>query len=162
MKDLIERLEANDLDLTWSLSGDDLPARYRAYFDATQKLLTEAALALRSTLGEGGWRPIETAPRDGTHILIRFGSDWTSSASYHRDEDDAHPWKFLDSQGQGLPIINGARDDKYGPSHWMPLPLPNPPGEKGSISSVADTGSTAIEPKSDGLSPSDEGGRDVG
>lgn len=84
---------------------------------------------------DSGWLGIETAPRDGTHILIRFGSDWTSSASYHRNEDDAHPWKFLDSQGQGLPIINGARDDKYGPSHWAPLPLPNPPGEKGSETS---------------------------
>lgn len=68
------------------------------------------------------WRPMDTAPRDGTHILIAFGQDWTSSAVYVSAADDRFPWKFLDSQGEGRPFLNGARDDEYGPSGWMPLP----------------------------------------
>lgn len=69
------------------------------------------------------WQPISTAPRDGTHILIAFGQDGVSSAMYTRNLDDAHPWKFMDRQQDGVPIFNGARDDQYGPSHWMPLPV---------------------------------------
>jgi hypothetical protein len=68
------------------------------------------------------WRPMNTAPRDGTHILIAFGQDWTSSAVYVRADGDNFPWKFIDSQGEGRPVLNGARDDEYGPSGWMPLP----------------------------------------
>jgi hypothetical protein len=68
------------------------------------------------------WQPIETAPRDGTHILIAFGEDVVSVAAYHRSDDELHPWKFLDSQGSGLPFFNGARDDQYGPTQWQPLP----------------------------------------
>lgn len=75
----------------------------------------------------GGWRSMDSAPRDGTHILIAFGQDHVSVGAYHRNDDDPHPWKFMDSQGEGLPIFNGARDDQYGPSKWQPLPAPPSP-----------------------------------
>jgi hypothetical protein len=68
------------------------------------------------------WRSMVTAPRDGTHILIAFGQDWTSSAVYVQADGDDFPWKFIDSQGEGRPFLNGARDDECGPSGWMPLP----------------------------------------
>lgn len=68
------------------------------------------------------WRSMNSAPRDGSIIIIAFGSDWTSAGSYHCNEDDPHPWKFIDRQGAGHPIFNGARDDKYGPTGWMPMP----------------------------------------
>ena len=71
---------------------------------------------------EAQWQPIETAPRDGTHILIAFGEDGVCSATYSADDADAWPWKFVDQQGVGRPIFNGARDDKYGPTDWQPLP----------------------------------------
>lgn len=78
-----------------------------------------------SAASEGeGWQPIETAPRDGTHILVRFGEDHVSSAAYTDDDSHTHPWKFLDDQREGRPIFNGARDDRYGPTGWMPLPSP--------------------------------------
>lgn len=68
------------------------------------------------------WQKMDTAPRDGTHILIAFGEDHVSSAAYTRNDDDPHPWKFVDQQADGVPIFNGARDDQYGPTHWQPLP----------------------------------------
>lgn len=88
----------------------------REYYEARVKLSS----AMRKALED--WQPIETAPRDGTHILIAFGEDVVASACYTANDDETHPWKFVDQQGKGLPIFNGARDDKYGPTHWMPLP----------------------------------------
>lgn len=89
---------------------------------ATPDVAPDDLAALLSYVEGMKWQPIESAPRDGTHILIAFGSDWVSSAIYCSNDDDAHPWKFLDQQGQSIPILNGARDDKYGPTRWLPLP----------------------------------------
>lgn len=79
-------------------------------------------LAMAAIAAMPGWQPIKSAPRDGTMILIAFGPDSVSVGCYSRNDDDLHPWKFMDSQAEGLPIFNGARDDIYGPSYWMPLP----------------------------------------
>ena len=84
---------------------------------------------------DGWWNHMDTAPRDGTPILIAFGSDHRSSAIYVDDPTDAHPWKFIDLQN-GRPIINGARDDKYGPTGWLPMPrwvAPYRPPEGGTV-----------------------------
>jgi hypothetical protein len=67
-------------------------------------------------------RSMETAPRDGTPILIFFGCDGCSSAMYSQNLDDPYPWKFLDEKAPGVPMLNGARDDVYGPTGWMPMP----------------------------------------
>lgn len=75
---------------------------------------------------ESGWRPIESAPRDGTPILVCYADTYVSNGflpiavrwrSYHpnaKGEED-----FRD--------IGGARIRKI--THWMPLP--NPPKEDG-------------------------------
>ena len=84
--------------------------------------LTSLARAAITAALAAMWQPIETAPRDGTHILIAFGEDAVAQGVYTRDDSDPHPWKFIDQQQKGVPIFNGARDDNYGPTHWMPLP----------------------------------------
>jgi hypothetical protein len=53
------------------------------------------------------WRPIETAPRDGTHVL----TFWNGNTHLVDWLDDKSPY-FLDRQWNGYP------------THWMPLPLP--------------------------------------
>ena len=82
------------------------------------------------------WLPMETAPRDGTVIEIRFGSDWQSPAWWDLpispiQNDDGtwprelhgHPWAFVDgntSENKKY-FINHATDKPlYGPSHWRP------------------------------------------
>jgi len=95
-------------------------------------------LALTDGVALDGWQPIETAPRDGTEILIAIGSDYIGSAFYavvaigsdyigsafYADDDsDPYPWKFFDRNGI-KPLANGIRDDRMGPTHWMPLPAP--------------------------------------
>ena len=70
------------------------------------------------------WKPIKTAPRDGTTILLKFGSDGVSQAKYVKGH--SKPWKFID-QSDGLTwLINRAADDDGGPSHWMPMPTTTP------------------------------------
>lgn len=80
--------------------------------------LNDAVLALLP-----GWRPIATAPRDGTDILIRFGTDGTSQGKYVPGAP--YPWRFIDTNGVDSWILNAAVDGPGGPSHWMPMPADN-------------------------------------
>jgi hypothetical protein len=62
---------------------------------------------------ESGWQPIETAPKDGTEILIAWGDKVTFS--YWLDNSKtSHPW-----QGWKLPSMFPVSGK---PSHWMPIP----------------------------------------
>lgn len=69
------------------------------------------------------WQPIETAPRDGTNILLRFGSDGISQGKFVPG-GLIHPWKFIDTNDGITWLVNHAIDGLGGPSHWMPLPPP--------------------------------------
>lgn len=72
-----------------------------------------------------GWRPIETAPKDGTLVLIfaALGNpaafEGVLLAAYGRTDDNGEDWWALDSGGW-----------VKSPSHWMPLPPPPTDGAK--------------------------------
>jgi len=68
-----------------------------------------------ANLGLGGWRPISTAPRDGTDILAtgRFISHAVISWRHEEYGRPAH-WEFAHVNDERVP----------NPSHWMPLPTP--------------------------------------
>jgi hypothetical protein len=57
------------------------------------------------------WQPIETAPKDGTHILVQtpFGMTTAYSTGYFI-------WTGVFSADYDNPGIE--------PTHWMPLPEP--------------------------------------
>lgn len=60
------------------------------------------------------WQPIETAPRDGTHILAYpVLLDVACVVSWH-GRGHAGYWR--------LPMTDGATP--YTPTHWMPVPSP--------------------------------------
>jgi hypothetical protein len=65
-----------------------------------------------------GWRPMETAPKDGNSILIRRGD--SCRVAYWEDADDeadgTHMWHVDDA-------AKGFNHHKDWPTHWMPLPL---------------------------------------
>ena len=97
------------------MSGDPrerVPASLRREFDDG---CLEAARAAIAALDAGGWRPIETAPKDGTTIDLwcayRFETDNLGCrvADAFWDEDD-QLWRF------------DQWHEKYRPTHWMPLP----------------------------------------
>ncbi len=55
-----------------------------------------------------GWQPIETAPRDGTPIMLGFAGAGVSSGLW---------WRGGWARGP-------AEQNDLSPTHWMPLPEP--------------------------------------
>lgn len=69
---------------------------------------------VRAALSEHeGWRPIKSAPKDGTRVMF-WNGDSMSVGGWSDDEFEAHP----------EPRFN--LDGCYGqqPTHWRPLPSP--------------------------------------
>ena len=65
------------------------------------------------------WQPIETAPRDGTCILLADGR--TVTARIYDTNGGKYPWLVLDERCSDF--TNGWQDvERYGPKFWMPLP----------------------------------------
>jgi len=69
-----------------------------------------------------GWRSIETAPRDGTRILIADGRStdaayWSQCAKGYGGSK-RYPWVILDETNG----VNGMTETH--PTHWQPLPAP--------------------------------------
>jgi hypothetical protein len=70
-----------------------------------------------------GWQPIETAPKDGTEILIWDGTWVHTTVRVFND--------WLGSSG-GVPFFDDDGSDReyapghlyLAPTHWMPLPEP--------------------------------------
>jgi hypothetical protein len=71
-------------------------------------------------MGEG-WQPIETAPKDGTNLLMCSGDHWMTTGSWNK-------WR-------GEWCINAPGYPRYGydeqPTHWQSLPAsPSAQGEE--------------------------------
>jgi hypothetical protein len=66
------------------------------------------------------WQPIETAPKDGTRILVAIDEDMECAAwALYDDEEGGGRW--IDAMGEA--VWNGEE-----PEYWMPLPKsPSPP-----------------------------------
>ena len=71
-------------------------------------------------MNKSDWQPIETAPKDGTWILIFRGhdADWTFNYALVYWDDHFMCWHDGDYHS-----------DYYRPNHWMPLS--EPPSEVG-------------------------------
>jgi hypothetical protein len=80
----------------------------------------EEELARRVEQPEARWLPIQSAPRDGTNILLRFGVDGVSQGKYV--PGTPHPWKFIDTNDGITWLVNHAIDGPGGPSHYMLMP----------------------------------------
>lgn len=68
------------------------------------------------------WKPIETAPKDGTSILVG-APEWEPELCSWRNDCWFRGW-----------CAGGLRSDTYGPdfdpTHWMPLPPPPRPDDE--------------------------------
>lgn len=77
------------------------------------------------------WQPIETAPRDGTLILICTGN------YFDRTKDNLFPigcpttasWRPYHPNAKGKECWRDSNGNKISPTHWMPLPA-DPAGGK--------------------------------
>ncbi len=68
------------------------------------------------------WQPIETAPKDGRHMLIYLGAPWSQIEKARWYE----PWG---NWHVGVIPQDPVREEYHGigsaiPTHWMPLPEP--------------------------------------
>lgn len=81
------------------------------------------------------WRPIETAPRDGTHVLVYYefatvpiahvafwDADehdlWQSNGFSHKAEQVGW-WSYVENSVSAHKL-----EGHNTPTHWMPLPAP--------------------------------------
>ncbi len=88
----------------------------KAVYDAIKGLTTPATgtdEALREAAD--GWRPIESAPKDGTSLLLAC-TDWPHSTVLGKPI----PVKVGGNIGKGWEIFGAS----WQPTHWMPLPAP--------------------------------------
>lgn len=65
------------------------------------------------------WHPIETAPKDGTRILLHIKDFRIDCGQWNSDQYARKPKPYWD---WGFPSKQIMRDDP--PTHWMPLPEP--------------------------------------
>ncbi len=78
---------------------------------------------LAAIKAENEWQPIETAPTDGTAILVcHDGGVWIAKhkAVYQSGYKPDNPWFCLMLNKDHIP----SRKRKGYPTHWMPLPKP--------------------------------------
>ena len=72
------------------------------------------------------WQDIDTAPMDGTHVLVAFGpyDQWTTFAQ--KPPTVAH-WfdpPVVGVEGGWYLSVSPFEQDSIMPTHWMPLPEP--------------------------------------
>lgn len=115
---VLERISAGDVmaGQTEYTHGDTVVAY--------QRLCREALAAIQSQpdVVVGGWQPIETAPKDGTRVLLYLAAPWSrlELARWYQ------PWGNWQTDGDEPDQF---RDEYCGigsqlPTHWQPLPPP--------------------------------------
>lgn len=97
------RADAEETMARWRRESGDLDGE-RDYFVAAVLTAGEPGEAI-------GWRPIESAPKDGTTILAWWYWEPNDAVTVRWD-DDYRSW------------VDTSREIYHPPSHWMPLPDP--------------------------------------
>jgi hypothetical protein len=90
----------------------------------------EAAKELIAVLMKQGWQPIETAPRDGTYVLLwcvphsesKMGSAFAATWESDDDELDYSDWLIPLAEDKEGGWGNGVL--RWEPTHWRPLIAP--------------------------------------
>jgi hypothetical protein len=95
---------------TGTIIGDPCPDCLR---------LVSETLAAQAVEKVAGWRPIESAPKDGTPVLVVENIDGRQvvGEAYCCHDDESFYWAQESPHDYPEP-------DKIFPTHWMPLPSP--------------------------------------
>ena len=68
------------------------------------------------------WRPIETAPKDGTRIILLMGNLGVQVGRWETQKYNKKPVPYWTCDIEALLGIGSMRDNQ--PTHWRPLPIP--------------------------------------
>lgn len=121
-KVLRERLQASKRLNEWASLPNSVKRKWRDHAAAIIAAADGAALPM---LVRAEWQPIETAPKDGTRILIAGGT-YYYDASEMPDQEftsaDTAYWRNGGWCGGYGSEYNGEYWHK--PTHWQPLPAP--------------------------------------
>lgn len=86
----------------------------------THRLIVDLQSALLASETQHQWQPIETAPKDGTDVLL-----WCAGAM---EPSYALIASWVDFKGEApdgwCDASTGRYNDGCPPTHWMPLPSP--------------------------------------
>lgn len=96
----------------------ELPDGTRIVKNLDRQICLAAADAALAACGHQEWQDIETAPKDGTRILVHFWEPSQTLVAYFVDYDP-FCWQ----------AVSGERWNAKHASHW--LPLPSPPKARG-------------------------------
>jgi len=114
---------ANWLELHWVTPS--IPSLLRALAAERDRLQAERD-RLRQ---EAAWRPINTAPRDKTYILLGHHGEnhhgqnndfasWAAIGFYRAPDPWRRKWWILERDGFH------PQNSRFEPTHWLPLPQP--------------------------------------
>lgn len=128
-----------EVDLDWELFEGRTELPRKEWPSAANQLVAVIAAALREAAAPA-WRPIETAPRDGTWIFLwrgpsNFGSWEPLVIARWCVTDEASAWMWPDDvydvfSAEGIEEANAmlacgdCYEDAKNFTHWMPLPSP--------------------------------------
>lgn len=68
------------------------------------------------------WQPIETAPQDGTDILLGYFNEPAYEGASIGYSCEVAFWHAGHNKWCGRVLLNA--EGPFAPTHWMPLPLP--------------------------------------
>ena len=111
------RFSRHDPDIVWRVGGEVI--------DELRAALPVSAVPV------SGWRPIESAPRDGTWILIWHKNQWGNRPGISVAEPHVEYDFPKDDASERLTWKNEAGFYQIHATHWQPLP--SPPGEQAAV-----------------------------
>ena len=82
--------------------------------DPVHHVITDEAAACIREMVE--WRPIETAPRDGTWVVLKDEYSPATIGQWAHNDDATYPWRVFDGSDECNAWVAGR------PCYWLPLP----------------------------------------
>lgn len=105
-------------DVETFVKDSDYPSVHARWKEAEK--FARAAISKLDEIRGDGWRPIESAPKDGTRVMLLDGGAYIarwSDECQHGQFDTRPGWQIFECEDGFYSV---AAD---GPTHWQPLPM---------------------------------------